>query len=128
MSHIKILRLKTGEDIIGFIEPMKEKKGVITIRYPTVLLVQYDFEKDQQELLMKFWLPTSLIQKNAAIIATSEILVVMEVKKDFEEYYLNYLNDFSKISDIDEEETLDRDEMFKNLLEVIDTKALGKPH
>lgn len=129
MSYIKILRLKTGEDIIGFIEAIEGKKGTIKIRYPTVLMIQYDMEEEQQELLMKFWLPTSIIEKNEAIISTSEIIVVMEVKQDFKEYYLNYLNDFSKIGEtIDEEEPMERDEMFKRLLEVIDTKALGKPH
>jgi hypothetical protein len=127
MDYIKILRLKTGEDIIGFIESDKTKKGLITIRYPTVLMVQYDFEEEQQELLMKFWLPTSLIQKNEATISTSEILVVMEATQDFKEYYLNYLNDFNKITDIKKEE-ITKEEMFKNLLEVIDTKSLGKLH
>ena len=90
-------------------------------------MVQYDFEEEQQELLMKFWLPTSLIQKKEATISTSEILVVMEVKQDFKEYYLNYLNDFNKITDI-EEDKITKEEMFKNLLEVIDTKSLGKIH
>lgn len=121
MSYIKIIRLKTGEDVIGFLEP---GKSTLKIRYPVTIQIHYDFEEERQELLMKYWLPVSLIEENSAEIQRSEILLIMGVKKEFREYYLNYLNDFTKITD----EEPEKEELLKAFLEAIDSEALGKAH
>lgn len=126
MSYIKILRLKTGEDIIAFIEL---KKISVKVRYPAVILIQYDPEEDQQELLMKYWLPVSLIEKNEAEIPLTEILLSLDVNEDFKEYYLNYLNNFTKITDeLSTSNQEDNQDLLKRFLEAVDTKALGKAH
>lgn len=126
MSHIKILRLKTGEDVIAFVEP---KKISIKIKYPTVILINYDEEEDQQELLMKYWLPVSLIEKNEAEIPLTEILLVLDVNEEFKEYYLNYLNNFSKITDnLSTENQEENQDLLKRFLEAVDIKTLGKAH
>lgn len=128
MSYIKILRLKSGEDIIGFIEPVS--KTTIKIRYPVLILIQYDNEEEQPELLMKYWLPVSLITKNQAEISVNELQIKpLEVNEEFKEYYLNYLNNFIKVTDeVNSEENYQNKELLKRFLETIDTKALGKAH
>lgn len=120
MSYIKIVRLKNGEDIIGFVEAIEKK--VLKIRYPVSVAIHYNHRQQKQELLMNYWLPVSLIEENKAEIPNSEILLIMEVKEEFKEYYLNYLNDFS----IPDE--LEKEEEFKVLLENLDVKNFGKVH
>lgn len=125
MSYIKILRLKSGEDVIGFVESHPK---FIKIKYPTVVLIQYDYEEEQQELLMKYWLPVGLIEKNEADIPITEVLLVLNVKDDFKEYYLNYLNNFTKITDNNFDSVISKEELLERVLETIDIKSLGKAH
>lgn len=126
MSYIKILRLKTGEDIIGFVE-LHQK--YIKIKYPTTVFIHYDYEEENQELLMKYWLPVSLIEKNEADIPMFDILLILDVKQEFKEYYLNYLGDFTKISESNlSNDEATKKELFEKVLESIDIKSLGKAH
>lgn len=101
---IKILRLKTGEDIISFIE-MDDK--TITLHHPICVYIKFNPSKNTQELIMSYWLPNSLLKKQSAIIPTSEILAEMEPKESFKKYYLNFLNGTEGES-IDSSETVEK--------------------
>lgn len=123
MSYIKILRLKSGEDIIGFVTPDEKNKKILNVRYPLNVIINYNYKKGNQELVMSYWLPVNLLEKNEANIPVSEILLVLEVKKSFKEYYLNFLNDFQNF-----EEEPDEEEELRAILESLDVKELGKIH
>lgn len=123
MSYIKILRLKSGEDIIGFVNFTNKSNTLLKIKNPTVILIQYDEETEQTELLMRQWLPISLIETDEAEIGISELQInPLEVNKKFKEYYLNYLDNFTKISEEPSEE------LMNSFLQAIDPKTLGKVH
>lgn len=125
MSYIKILRLKSGEDIIGFVETNSK---FIKIKYPTILLIKYDYEFENQELLMKYWLPVSLIERNEADIPMTEVLLVLNVNNEFKEYYIDYLNNFSKITENNFNNEMPKEDLMEKILDSIDVKTLGKAH
>lgn len=87
---IKILRLKTGEDIISFIE---KSNRTITLHHPICIYIKFNTIKSTQELIMSYWLPNSLLKTQTATIPCSEVLAEMEPKESFKQYYLKFLNE-----------------------------------
>lgn len=122
MGYIKFLRLKSGEDIISFVEK-DLKSDTVKLTYPLSVLLHFNTKKDTQEMMLSFWLPLNLLEHNYAVLPSSEILLFLEPKEDFREYYLNFLNDF----EFDSEEKEDKEEI-KLLLESLDAKNLNKMH
>ncbi len=117
MSYIKIIRLKTGKDLISFIE---HSPATIKVIHPVAFYISYNKTDMTQELLMNFWLPMSLVADNSVSIPVSEILFVTEPKDSFKEYYLNFLNQY-------EINALDND-IIKGLLELNDLEQNSKLH
>nr|QMP82920.1 MAG: hypothetical protein [Caudoviricetes sp.] len=120
MSHIKIFRIRSGEDLISFYE---EKNDQITLIHPIVFFINYNYKKLTQELIVNFWLPMNVIEENRISLNKSEILFELTPKEDFKEYYLNFLNGFEKVTDteIDKEQIL-------SLLQSGDAKQSNKIH
>ena len=121
MSHINFLRLKSGEDLISFIE--KEGDDV-KLTHPLSIYINFNTKTQEQELILTFWLPTSLLKHNSATIPQSEILLSLEPKKDFKEYYLNYLNTY----DVKIKSNKKDNEKIKAILESLDAKVLKQIH
>lgn len=111
MNSIKMIRLKSGEDIICFIEKDITK---IKIKHPLNVYINFNTKTMSQELIMNYWLPINIVEENTAILPMSEILLILEVKEEFKEYYLNFLENYDK-------ENEDNDE-FKLMLEQLDNK------
>lgn len=85
MEQVKLLRLKTGEDVISYIEDYEEGKSIL--RTPMVVMVKYDNRTGKQNVLMDHWLPITVILENEAVIDNSEILTSMNPSAEFSEYY-----------------------------------------
>lgn len=114
MSFIKILRLKEGDDIISFCE---KGKDTIKLTHPVSVYIHSTNELSD-ELIMKFWLPASLLKKNEVEIHPSCVLTVMEPKDEVKELYFNFLNGLEINSNLSVED----------ILEGIDAKNTNKIH
>ena len=126
MNKVKIIRLKSGEDIIAFIETGKLEHTLKLVNPLTVLTV-FNKKKMVQEILLNYWLPVSILRENNALIPLSEILTLVEPNEKFLEYYLNFLNDDPESND-DETEGNENKGRIKEILDSIDIKGNNKLH
>lgn len=115
---IKLLKLKNGEEIISYVEINKKST---TMFHPLNIFIEFNSKKKSQQLILSYWLPKNLIEESSAEIPNSEILLFLEPKKEFKEYYLNFLNGI-------EEENENLKESVKNLIEENDKEYLKKLH
>jgi hypothetical protein len=86
MNNVKIIRLQTGEDVIGEITPIDEE-GSFSVLDPMQIDMQLDPTSRKQILIMSHWLPVSLIKDNVAELHTTDIITAMVPKDEFVEYY-----------------------------------------
>lgn len=101
MESIKILRLKSGEDIITYFEQVD--KNNIILRNPMAVLVKNDSRTGRQITLMDNWLPVQLIKTNEAFITEQLIVTIMEPSAEFSEYFENAIISFNKSKEETEE-------------------------
>jgi hypothetical protein len=87
MEQVKLIRLKTGEDIISYIETYEA--GTVILRSPMIVIVKMNMRTENQTVLMDHWLPITVIKENEAIINASEILTMVDPSAEFSEYYVN---------------------------------------
>lgn len=97
--QIKILRLNTGEDIIGACIN-DEANSSIDIESPMrVVIRRMTPPGGKTILLMSPWLPFELVEDDFASINYADIITVINPNKQFIEYYTNtvieYKNKFS---------------------------------
>jgi hypothetical protein len=113
MTNIQIIRLQSGEDVIGDIT-VKEN-GTLVVYDPMVVLV--DYRNKVAGMVMRPWLPMQLIKKNNVTLRTKDILFVVEPTDELVEYYISgieklhqllYAKDIMKdLDDEDYEEVMD---------------------
>ena len=84
MNAIKIIRLKSGEDIIGSLHNVDD--GIEITEPMSVSVVNNGRENG---LVMSHWLPVQLIKKNEITISSCDVLTVFEPNDEFAEYYTN---------------------------------------
>ena len=119
MEAVKLIRLKSGEDIIAYIEQVDKLNFVV--REPMVVLTKQDNRTNKHIIMMDHWLPVPLIQHNEAFITESEIVTMLEPTSDFSEYYENAVTNMKQIltfntsSSDEEERNLTREEMLMML-------------
>ena len=119
MEAVKIVRLKSGEDIICYIEQVDKMNFIV--REPMVVLTKQDFKNDKHVIMMNHWLPVPLIRHNEAFIMESEIITMLEPTSEFSSYYENSVNAIKQYLDSDtsssdeEENTLSKEEMLMML-------------
>ena len=120
MNDIKILKLKTTEDVICFYEKCE---NTIKITNPLSVYIEYNVKTKSQNLVMNFWLPINLIKDQSVEIDCSEILTIMEPKEEFKEYYLNFINNLDKklVKEVTKDEV-------NLMLEQLDAKQLNQIH
>lgn len=83
-KSIKIVRLASGEDIVG--EYLTEDNKTI-ISNPMTIIVER--KSSGSVMLMVPWLPVELISDNITVIDNSHVLTVVDVRDSLIEYYLN---------------------------------------
>jgi hypothetical protein len=119
MEAVKLIRLKSGEDIIAYIEQVYKLNFVV--REPMVVLTKQDNRTNKHIIMMDHWLPVPLIRHNEAFITESEIVTMLEPTSDFSEYYENAVTNMKQIltfntsSSDEEERNLTREEMLMML-------------
>ena len=138
MDNIKIIRLQSGEDIIGNYNK-DEHSGVIIVNRPMTLFFKR-LSMNRTVMMMGPWLPVELIQDNLAELYTKDILTVISPKESMVSYYINAADDMettlkengSNIEasltnyDQDDDDEEDDDEEDEEILEMLQTQTKGK--
>lgn len=127
MEIVKILRLVTGEDVIGYIEPVTN--GVI-IRVPMEIYLKTDPKTGHEILNMNNWLPFNILAKSETTILFKDILCALEPTKEVIEYYGNSVMTLEEknMSDSSDTETSVKDiksELMTSFLNNLDIKEFG---
>ena len=116
MEAIKILRLKSGEDIIAYLEQVDKLNFIV--REPMVVLVKSDMKSGKQIIMMDHWLPAPLIKNNEAFITEGEIVTILEPTSEFSEYFENAVDAIHKAKTV-EEDSSDEEELSKDLMTIM---------
>jgi len=138
MDNIKIIRLQSGEDIIGNYNK-DEHSGVIIVNRPMTLFFKR-LSMNRTVMMMGPWLPVELIQDNLAELYTKDILTVISPKESMVSYYINAADDMettlkengSNIEasltnyDQNDDDEEDDDEEDEEILEMLQTQTKGK--
>ena len=111
MESVNILRLKSGEDIICYMEHYGHDE--LIVRDAMVVFTKTDFKSGKQVIMLEHWLPIQLIKENETIIKQSEVVATMTPSSAFFEYYMNAVSVVkeSLSSDGDELSSSDDDEL-----------------
>lgn len=95
MTHnfeIKIIKLKTGEDIIGFIN-IDVERGFIIVKYPKLFYYSLNVEEDAEELVLIDWLPRDAYAVQEACLPRDHVLVISYPVIEFGYQYLAMMKD-----------------------------------
>ena len=113
--QIKILRLNTGEDIIGACL-MDDEHGCVGVENPMKIHLRRVSTAGQAMLVMLPWLPLEVIEENFATINYDDIITVVDPKKNLIDHYTNTIIEieasmnFTSAEDSLEEDDEDIDE------------------
>jgi len=131
--QIKILRLNTGEDIVGSCL-MDDEHGCVSIENPMkVFIKRASPPLGQTALYMMPWLPLEIIEDNLATINYDDIITVVDPKKSFVEYYNNAVEEYEaqrkaqEGEEEEEEEEID-DETMQDMLESLRESKRNRLH
>jgi hypothetical protein len=90
MEAVNILRLKSGEDIICYMENYDDEE--IVVRDPMTILLYTDNKTGKQTIALDHWLPVTLLRMNEANIKNVDVLATLTPSSVFSEYYVNAVN------------------------------------
>lgn len=123
---IKILRMKTGEDIVADID--KEPYGILKVHDPLELIFDTD-SRGKTTLKLMYWLPVEIMKDNSTELHEQDVLCMIEPNEEFVEYYKNSTEQMSiAIKDIkDNKETL-KEICDADLLTLLDGISTAKIH
>lgn len=107
----KILRLSTGEDIIGYCM-LDDDSEIVLISNPMKVLLQRVAEAKQTVMIMMPWLPLELIEEDIATINYSDIITMVTPKASFIEYYDNMVDKYQSIVENRDEELFEDEDGF----------------
>lgn len=119
MEQIKIVRLKTGTDIIGYI---KEDNYLTYIRDAMVIELHEDLRNQKQILTLANWAPSSIIKVNECSIGENDILTKFEPTDIFVEHYLGTLKTISNLAKAKEETDKLGDDEIVSMIEAMEEK------
>ncbi len=106
-TDYKILRLSTGEDIIGNCIFNDEEEYVL-IDNPMKVMLQRVPEMKQTVMIMMPWLPLELIQDDFATINYTDIITTVNPKESFVEYYVNTVDKYQKILEKESDDNVEK--------------------
>lgn len=126
--QIKILRLNTGEDIIGACLN-DEANGSIDIESPMRVVVKRMAPVGKTILMMAPWLPLELIEDNSASINYADIVTVINPNEQFIEYYTNTVTEYEAVMFTGENiEDDEGDESIEEIQEAMNESKKGRLH
>ena len=99
MHEIKLVRLRSGEDILSVYKEDLETEMVM-LKDPMTIIFKR-LPTGQSVLMISPWLPVELIQDNTATIYTDDILTVIEPKSVLIEHYIKMVNNLNQFIDDD---------------------------
>jgi hypothetical protein len=94
METIKILRMKSGYDVIGFVS---EENHQVHIKKPMKIGIQVDSKDQQQFFVIQNWLPHQYFSKDEVDIWQDDILFIVEATDTFKDYYVEMVNKLDKL-------------------------------
>ena len=92
MNEVKIIRLRNGSDVIGFV--IEKIDGSIFIMEPMEVIMHS--EGRFSGLILKQWLPARLIKMNGTSINPDNIVCIMEANEEFAMQYSNSVNEYNE--------------------------------
>lgn len=119
MEQIKIVRLKTGTDIIGYI---KEDNYLTYIRYAMIIELHEDMRNQKQVLTLANWAPSSIIKVNECSIGENDILTKFEPTEIFVDHYLGTLKAIANVIKAREEAEKLNDDEVMNMIQAMEEK------
>jgi C4-type Zn-finger protein len=136
--EIKMLRLNTGEDIIGECL-IDEENSCVNIENPMRIALRRMSSVERTMISMTPWLPLEIIEDNFASINYADIITIIEPKASFSEYYCSMVEEFIERvelekqlteQDLQEDDDLDEEdqEAMKEILEALKESKKGKLH
>ncbi len=125
-AEVKLVRLNTGEDIIGNCL-FDDENFILIIDSPMKIMVQRGVDYGKAMLLMMPWLPLEIVDENIASINYGDILTTVNPKDKFIEFYYSTLEKYIELAKTEENslnemfanDDEDEDEMSDELLEEI---------
>jgi hypothetical protein len=117
MTKVMLIRLLTGEDVIGTITDLD---GGIHIQEPMLVFVNFRNNQPKGVLQLSHWLPVQLIKSNEAFIKHDDILAIMEPEEQFLEYYEGAVSKVKSIIEANVEQENLNDEQIHDILESLD--------
>lgn len=85
MESINILRLKTGEDIVCYMEHYGADE--LCIRDPMVFDMRINPKTNKVSIILDHWLPVYVLKENETIIKCSDVLAVLEPTPELNNYF-----------------------------------------
>jgi hypothetical protein len=127
-SEVKLIRLNTGEDIIGNCL-FDDDNNNLLIDSPMKVIVSRVTEVGKTMLIMMPWLPLEIVEDNIASISYDDVITMVNPKSHFVEYYFETVDHYEALveknlqEDAFENELEDEDEMdddtMEQMLEII---------
>lgn len=104
-----ILRLNTGEDIIGYCL-LDDEDEVVLITNPMKVIIRRVGEAEQSVMMMLPWLPVEILEEDIATINYNDIITMLTPKESFIEYYDNIVDKFQTMLNKKDDEIFDGEE------------------
>jgi len=86
-TNIKIIRMQSGEDIVA--SYYHDLESNLSTLWEPMRLVLRRLETGKTVMMMLPWLPVEVMKENIATIPFKDILLVVDPKEEFVEYYDN---------------------------------------
>ena len=98
--EVKIIKLKTGEDLIGFYHERLDGKSIL--KYPKIFYYWLNVDSEEEEIMMNDWLMPEAYATQEVVIPSDQILLVSYPIVSFGYRYLDsvleYLDPDSKLA------------------------------
>lgn len=95
MENIKIIRMKTGYDVIGFVS--EDVNHQVHIKKPMKISITVDPKDQQQFFVIQNWLPHQYFSKDEVDIWQDDILFIIEATESFKTYYIEMIHKLDKL-------------------------------
>lgn len=131
----KIVRLNTGEDIIGACL-IDDDNSCISIENPMKVYIKRMANANKTMLVMMPWLPLEIIDDDFATINYQDIITVLDPKESFIEYYTSMVEQFEarmrltddSIEQEDDEDNEMDDSTLQDMLDSLKETKRGRLH
>jgi len=119
MEQIKIVRLKTGMDIIGIIS---EETYKIIVKNAMVIDIHDDFKNQKQILALSHWASPTVIKENICSIFENDILCRFDPTEEFLKHYEDTIEAMHSISATKKQTDEMSDEEIYSLIEAMEER------